>query len=1175
MSAEKNAILGELGKLVDLSFLSETVPNIDIPLGGVPPFLAYIANKAHAVPYIPNLQVVVTPSDNDANRLVSVLQAYLPSENVAIFPAWETLPHERLSPRADTISRRIQVLRRLSHPEEFTTLKILVMSVRSFLQPIPANLGDISPIRICVGDLCDTEILCTQLTDYAYTRVDMIESRGEYALRGGIIDIFPPNSEHPFRIELFGDEVEEIRSFSLADQRSIANVNELSALPCRELLLTPQVRAKAGDAIAEFSGMADMLEKISQGITVEGMEALTPILVDKMISIVEILGEDAQIIMVEPERVFTAAQALMQTTEEFLSAAWSAAVAGGEIPIQVQQASFLDVATVKSLAQKQGLEWLHFSGLPSEDSVSLDLEEPPHFSGNFSAALEYLQKNTRAGWRVVVAVEGAGTGKRLVEQFMGAHIPTKFITDLNTELADGVVYVVPMNVSAGFVAPTLSLAVLSAHDLLSRFRKHQPRSTTMPKRRKNVVDPLSLKPGDYVVHEKHGIAQFSRLIKYSMGGKSGGLREYMVLEYAPLKRGQARQELWVPTDRIDRISKYVGGDTPPLSRMGGNDWESTKRKARSAVKEIARELIRLYAQRRATAGFAFSPDTPWQRELEDAFEFIETPDQLVTIEEVKRDMESPEPMDRLISGDVGYGKTEIAVRAAFKAIQDGKQVAFLAPTTLLVQQHLETFNERYLGFPVKISSLSRFQSAKETTAVKKGLADGSVDLVIGTHKLITGDVRFKNLGLVIIDEEQRFGVEHKETLKQLYPSVDVLAMSATPIPRTLEMAVTGIRQMSTLATPPEERHPILTYVGAMEEKQISAAVKREMLRDGQVFYIHNRTQSIYKRAAELEKLLPNTNIGVAHGQMPEAQLEKVIQQFWDHEIDVLVCTTIVETGLDISNANTLIVEDAHKLGLSQLHQLRGRVGRGTERAYAYFLYPAGRNMTETALERLRTIATHTDLGSGTEVALKDLEIRGAGNLLGGQQSGHIVGVGFDLYIRMVSEAVARLTGQDDSDPDQELVDTRIELPVEAHIPQDWITSQRLRLEMYTKISATRSAEERAAIRAELIDRYGKLPEVVERLFAIAELRELAQRVGIEEIKLAGNNVRLAPISLSDFRQVRLKRLYPRAVVKPAVRAIMLPVTKEKSRILGEVERLADDEILAYITKFINAILISD
>ena len=535
-------------------------------------------------------------------------------------------------------------------------------------------------------------------------------------------------------------------------------------------------------------------------------------------------------------------------------------------------------------------------------------------------------------------------------------------------------------------------------------------------------------------------------------------------------------------------------------------------------------------------------------------------------------MEKPTPMDRLISGDVGYGKTEIALRAAFKAVQDGKQAAVLVPTTLLVSQHYETFRERYSGFPVRLAQLSRFQSEREAAETVRGLADGTVDVVIGTHRLLTGNVRFKNLGLVVVDEEQRFGVEHKETLKQLYPDVDVLSMSATPIPRTLEMAVTGVREMSTLATPPEERHPVLTYVGPKDNKQVLAAIRRELLRDGQIFYVHNRTGDMARVAAQIGELVPEARVGVAHGKMSEHQLELVIQAFWDKEIDILVCTTIVETGLDISNANTLIVEDAERFGLSQLHQLRGRVGRGRERAYAYFLYNPDKAMTETALERLRTIAANAELGSGIQVAMRDLEIRGAGNMLGGEQSGHIAGVGFDLYVRMVADAVARMRGKASEEEDAD-VDVRIELPVDAYLPEDYVSSERLRLEIYTKIAEAGSEGEREAVRAEMIDRYGKIPPQAERLFRIAGLREMCKEAGLAEVTMMGKNIRLAPVNLPDSRQARLKRLYPGAILKPAVRVALVPAPGDSKR-MGESSVVEGDDLLDWVGMLVHSVFVA-
>lgn len=1165
------------------------------------------------------LHVLITPSGRDGEDLAATLRAFFPAEAIAVFPAWETLPHERLSPRADTVARRLKVLRQLASPQDFPPLRILIMPVRALLQPIASGLGQIEAVRLKTGDVADFEQLQERLVASAYTRVDMVESRGEFAVRGGIIDIFPPTEAHPLRLEFFGDEIETIRAFSVADQRSIEERDTLYASPCREILLTNAVRARAQAAIPDFPGAADMLTKLSQGIAVEGMESLAPILAPSMHPVSEEFPKGARIILVEPERLAARADSLLQTSQEFLAAAWSAAAAGGSVPISVTTASFLTLEEARAAASKRGLPWWSlggFTALSDATQIHLHWHEPQDFAGNIDAAFAQIRDLARQQWKIIIAAEGAGLARRLADQLNEAEIPARYDDSLSS-LPQGIVVVGVAGLKSGFIADNEKLAVLKAEDIVARAARKRAASradkrAAMPKRRKKAVDPLQLKPGDYVVHERHGVGQFVKLAKRALGGPGGTQREYVVIDYASSKRGQPRDQLWVPTDQLDQVSKYAGGDSPALNKMGGADWAHTKAKARAAVRQIAKELIRLYAERRATKGFAFSPDTPWQHELEDAFEYVETPDQLSTIDEVKRDMESPEPMDRLISGDVGYGKTEIAVRAAFKAVQDGKQVAVLAPTTLLVQQHIETFRDRYAGFPLRVAQLSRFQSAKEAAAVTAGLKDGSIDVVIGTHKLLTGDVRFKDLGLVIIDEEQRFGVEHKETLKQLYPTIDVLAMSATPIPRTLEMAVTGIRQMSQLATPPEERHPILTYVGPWQEQQISAAIKRELLRDGQLFFVHNHTETIYKRAAMLAELVPEARIGVAHGKMGEAQLERVIHDFWNKEIDILVCTTIVETGLDIANANTLIVEDAHRFGLSQLHQLRGRVGRGRERAYAYFLYPAGQSMTQTAIERLRTIASHTELGAGTQVALKDLEIRGAGNLLGGEQSGHIAGVGFDLYIRMVGEAVEQLTGQDKRSKArraaaqgemhsatssgqshaaaQPLVnqaveapldpsDVRIELPVDAYVPESWVASERLRLEIYTKISASRSDEERQDVRSELEDRYGDIPPEVQRLFTLASLREYAASVGIEEITISGRNLRFAPVELSDSRQLRLRRLYPRAVTKAAVRAILLPAPMEESSTgikLGSAANklAANEEVFEYVKHFIHAIFVA-
>ena len=1141
--------------------------------------------------------VVVTATGREADDLALALHSYVPADDVAVLPAWETLPHERLSPRSDTVARRLAVFRRLAHPEDAPhrgSIGVLVVPVRALLQPVVAGLGDLEPVAAGVGDQVDLSDLAERLVAAAYTRVDMVERRGEFAVRGGILDVFPPTEEHPLRLELWGDTVDEIRWFAVADQRSLEPTSALWAPPCREILLTDDVRARAAQLRDRLPGAAEMLDKIAGGVAVEGMESLAPALVDRMVPVLDLLPDGALLMVAEPERVRRRAHDLTATTQEFLEAAWTAAAAGGRTPIDLRAASFAEYGDTRELALARGLAWWTLSAFGLDGGADADADGAPDaatrvgaraddfdgdepalvvaardvkvYHGDVARALADLTDLARSGWRLVLATDGPGPAQRMVEQLTGHDVPARRVTDLADVPEPGVVHVVPAPIGRGFVAEPLRLALFTEMDLTGRAGATTRDMRSLPARRRNAVDPLQLRAGDFVVHEQHGVGRFVELVQRTIkAGPASGTREYLVIEYAASKRGQPGDRLYVPTDQLDQVTKYVGGEAPALNRMGGSDWAKTKGRARKAVREIAAELIRLYSARMATQGYAFGPDTPWQAELEDAFAYVETPDQLATIEEVKADMAKPVPMDRLICGDVGYGKTEIAVRAAFKAVQDGKQVAVLVPTTLLVQQHLDTFTERYAPFPVTVKALSRFQTDAEAKAVVEGLADGSVDVVIGTHRLITGQVRFKDLGLVVIDEEQRFGVEHKETLKQLRTDVDVLAMSATPIPRTLEMAVTGIREMSTLATPPEERHPVLTFVGAYDEKQVVAAVRRELLREGQVFFVHNKVSTIGRAAARLAELVPEARIAVAHGQMGEHQLEQVIVDFWEKRFDVLVCTTIVETGLDISNANTLILERADLLGLSQLHQLRGRVGRGRDRAYAYFMYPPDKPLTETAHDRLATMAANTDLGSGMQIALKDLEIRGAGNLLGGEQSGHIAGVGFDLYVRMVADAVAAFRGEAEERP----ADVTIELPVDAHVPHEYIEHERLRLEAYRKIADATTPTALEEIRAELGDRYGALPEVVENLLAVADFRNLAREVGLTDVTVQGKYVRLAPVELAESAQLRLMRLYPGTVLKPAVRAVLVPFPTT-ARVGGQP--LSGTPVLDWLRELIGAVI---
>ncbi len=1138
---------------------------------------AFARDRGHTV-------LMVTATEREAEDLTAALTSLLDPVGVAAFPAWETLPHERLSPRSDTVGQRLAVLRRLAHgdPDDPAAgpLQVVVAPVRAVLQPIVSGLGDLEPVRLRPQDEADLDDVVRKLVDGGYDRVDLVEKRGEIAVRGGILDVFPPTDEHPLRVEFWGDQVEEVRYFKAADQRSLeVAADGLWAPPCRELPLTDSVRERARDLAREHPALAEVLEQIADGAAVEGMEAFAPVLADRMELLLDVLPEGSSVLVCDPERIRTRAAELVSTGQEFLEASWVNAAAGGEAPIDLGGAAYRTLEDVRDHAAELGLPWRTITPFVSaetrreysaETGELTEFTDDPHagallvgaraaesYRGDTQRVMADVKGWIHEGWRVVLVTEGHGPAERLAEVVREEGLGAK-VTDLDGPPEPSLVHVACGRLDHGFVWDAVRLAVLTETDLSGQ-KSSTKDMRRMPSRRRGGIDPLRLTVGDYIVHEQHGVGRYVEMASRTV---QGATREYLIIEYAKGDR------LFVPTDQLEEVTRYVGGEAPSLHRLGGADWQKQKGRARKAVRQIAGELIRLYSARQASPGHAFAADTPWQRELEDAFPYVETPDQLGAIDEVKADMEKPVPMDRLICGDVGYGKTEIAVRAAFKAVQDGRQVAVLVPTTLLVQQHLSTFAERFASFPVNIRPISRFQTDKEVAETLRRLAEGTVDLVIGTHRLLSPETRFKELGLVIIDEEQRFGVEHKERLKAMRTQVDVLAMSATPIPRSLEMGLSGIREMSTILTPPEERHPVLTFVGPYDDKQIAAAVRRELLREGQVFFVHNRVRSIDKVAAHLAELVPEARVGVAHGQMNEHQLEKIMVDFWEKEYDVLVATTIVESGLDIPNANTLIVDRADMYGLSQLHQLRGRVGRGRERAYSYFLYPPEAPLTETAHERLATIAQHTEMGAGMFVAMKDLEIRGSGNVLGAEQSGHIAGVGFDLYVRMVGEAVRELR----EDGPAEIPEVKVELPVDAHIPHEYVPGERLRLEAYRRIAGIQDGGEIEAVREELVDRFGPLPVPVLNLLEVARFRALARRAGLTDVTLQGSHIRFSPVRLPDSRKVRLQRLYPKSIIKVATNTLLVPAPKTAP--LGG-RPLRDQELLKWSTDLVEALLLPE
>ena len=1148
-----------------------------------------IGTLAHHAPVL-----VVTATGREAEDLTAELAAML-GQKVGYFPAWETLPHERLSPGADIIGKRAQIL----HQLEQGRLDVVVTAARGYSQPLLEKVMGREPVILREEGEYELEDIVRALEFRAYSRVDMVAKRGEFAVRGGIIDIFPTTLDYPVRVEFWGDEVTDIRQFSIADQRTIPEieVGSVEVFPARELPITEDIAKRADVLATKHPGnpaLVELLSKVGQRIPAEGMEALLPVLSDaKMAPLASFMPEGTHVVLIAPEKIRTRIADLESTDAEFMAAGWEAAAMGADGPLatkglDTEASSYRSYESLEASCEKAGLPQWTFAptGMfiaDEADTLPLDFEPGPAPRGDIKeidAMMAQLLAHTQAGGRAAFIAPAQGAIKRMVERFAEKGIPTKVATP-GWQPSPGEVTLYQALSHAGLVFPkvrkhtdaaALPLVVVTETDLTGNRVGDIAGAKRRPAKRRNRVDPLALKQGDFVVHETHGIGKFLKMAERTIqSGDESSRREYIVLEYAPSKRGQPADQLWVPMDSLDMLSKYTGGESPHLSKMGGSDWKNTKKKARAAVREIAGELVELYAKRQASPGHQFPPDTPWQMEMEDNFPYVETEDQMMAIDAVKHDMESQVPMDRVIVGDVGYGKTEVAVRAAFKAIQDGKQVAVLVPTTLLAQQHYDTFAERMGGFPVEIRVLSRFTSTKDSKEIIKQLATGEVDVVIGTHRLLQTGVHWKNLGLIVVDEEQRFGVEHKEHIKALKASVDVLTMSATPIPRTLEMSMAGIREMSTILTPPEDRHPVLTYVGAYEDKQVAAAIRRELLRDGQTFFIHNKVSDIEKKARELRDLVPEARVVVAHGQMNEELLEKTVQGFWDREYDVLVCTTIVETGLDISNANTLIVENAHHMGLSQLHQLRGRVGRSRERGYAYFLYPKGATLTETSYDRLATIAQNNDLGAGMAVAMKDLEMRGAGNVLGAQQSGHIAGVGFDLYVRLVSEAVdafkALARGEMPKATDNGPKEIRIDLPVDAHIPESYINSERLRLEVYRKLAASQDEKDLRLAVEEMEDRYGPVPEEVARLLAVARLRHQARAAGVTDITVQGTRIKIHPVDLPDSKQVRLKRLFPGSNYRAAAKAIQVSFPKAGRNVTAP--KLRDVELLQWMADFLS------
>jgi transcription-repair coupling factor (superfamily II helicase) len=1046
--------------------------------------------------------MVVTPGPREADELASEIGAYLGPAAVALLPAWDALPYEGMDPAPEVAARRADALGRLRAARGPF---VLVAPYLAAMQPVPPTLGTVAPLQLAVGVELAPDALAERLSELGYVRVDVVEHRGEFAVRGGVVDVFPGIARRPARLEYWGDEVERLREFSPSTQLSTKEIGTIEVSPVRELLPDDELRSVAARRAPTMPDRyRDGLQRLADGLRFEGSDTLAPFLFEHLSTPGELLPAGSWVVVTQAQRTL---QRASQTHAEAEALAQAIEWPGPRMLAPLEDA-------IEGHVQ---LRLSEFS-----EGIDLAISGWGTAAGNPVELAERLERAAADGTRIVLVGRGHGSLQRAVE----------VVGDVPVERIEA-----PL--ASGFLFEPGRLAVVTEEDLFGS-RRHTRRAPRFASRATaSVADELE--PGDFAVHRIHGVGRYGGVVHRELAGSE---RDYLVLEYA------SNDRLFVPSEQVGMVAKYLGGDAPRLHRLGGSDWARATAKVKRAVKDMAGELVRLYSARMAVPGHAFGPDTPWQVELEDAFPYEETRDQVTAIDEVKADMQQPIPMDRLVCGDVGFGKTEIAVRAAFKAVMDGKQVAVLVPTTLLAEQHFVTFGERFAPYPVKVAMLSRFLSPAQQKEVVADVAAGRVDVVIGTHRLLGADVSFRDLGLLVVDEEQRFGVAHKERLKRFRAHVDVLTMTATPIPRTLEMALTGIRQMSTVDTPPEDRQPVLTYVGGYDEGLALGAVRRELLREGQVFWVHNRVATIDRHAAWLQQQLPEARIVMAHGQMDEDTLERQMVRFWDRDADVLVCTTIIESGLDVPNANTLIVDRADKLGLAQLYQLRGRVGRSGERAFAYFFFPPVRELTEEAHERLATISRHQALGSGFRIALRDLEIRGAGNLLGAEQHGHIAAVGFDAYCRILQQSVAELQGE----PIAEEKELRIDLPVRAFVPPGWVAQESLRLELYRRISLAADHDALERIREETVDRYGPLPTEVATLFAVASLRVTSRRLGIEEVSTYREQVRIRPVELPEALRLDLAERVPGATFHEAKRTLNLaPERVASTELPGWVE----------------------
>ena len=1066
----------------------------------------------HALGQNYRVRLIVTYNDLKAKEICEDYRLYDP--DVLYYPAKDIIFFSADIHGNTLIRERMQVIRKLAE-EKPVTIVTTVDGGIDYVLPLPYIKENC--VTLEENDTVELTELATKLVMLGYERQDQVEHPGEFAVRGGILDVFALTEETPFRVEFFGDEIDSIRYFDVTNQRSIDRLERVTVYPATELILSENRKAKGILKLQEEAkkqvelfrkemkteegarlrrDTEELCERISYMGGLAGADHCIHYFYDEVVSFFDYFGEETIVFLDEPSRLAEKGDAV---TEEFSQSMTGRLEKGYILPGQADvifdykrllgELGRRNTVLLSSLEQK--VPWV-------TPAVRFDLtvRSVAGYNNNFELLVKDLQAWKKSGYRVVLLCNSKLRGERLAGELRDRELVAFFSDDPDREVMPGEILVGSGSVHRGFEYPLIKWALISESDIFGTERKKKKKRKVHDGQQISGLGELVF--GDYVVHENHGLGVYRGIEKIEVNRV---MKDYIKIEYGD------GGNLYVPVTALDIIQKYAAADAakkPKLNKLNSVEWKNTKTRVRGAVRELARDLVELYALRSTKKGFACEEDTVWQKELEELFPYEETEDQLRAVEEIKKDMESTRIMDRLLCGDVGYGKTEVALRAAFKAVANGKQVVVLVPTTILAQQHYNTFTQRMMNYPVRIELLSRFRTPAQQKAVIDGFKKGSVDIIIGTHRVLSKDIEPKNLGLLIVDEEQRFGVAHKEKMKQLKGDVDVLTLTATPIPRTLHMSLVGIRDMSVLEEPPVDRLPIQTFVLEQNDEMVREAVCRELARGGQVYYVYNRVNGIDEVAANLQRMLPEANVAYAHGQMSERTLEKIMYEFINGEIDVLVSTTIIETGLDISNVNTMIIADADRLGLSQLYQLRGRVGRTNRTAYAFLMYRRDKMLKEIAEKRLQAIKEFTELGSGFKIAMRDLEIRGAGNLLGAEQSGHMEAVGYDLYCKLLNDAVKEMKGDA---PEEEVFETVVDLETDAYIPDTYIRNEVQKLDMYKRISLLQTEEEFSELQDELIDRFGDIPQCVNRLLEIALLRSLAHEVYVTQLIWKGGKAR--------------------------------------------------------------------